>query len=85
MCKLSGLMTEAGPSPERGAVQRWGQHVLDCFGADRVVWGSDWPVLELAGSYAEWWAESQQMLASLSPQARAAVLGGNARRLYRLS
>ena len=84
MCKLSGLMTEAGPAPKPGAVQRWGEHVLTSFGADRVVWGSDWPVLELAGSYAQWWDESQQLLVGLSPQACAAVLGGNARLLYRL-
>lgn len=84
MCKLSGLMTEAGQAPAPGAVRRWGDHVLACFGASRVVWGSDWPVLELSGSYAQWWAETQQLLAHLSPQEQAAILGENARRLYRL-
>jgi len=83
-CKLSGLLTEAGPSPAPGAVQPWAAHVLACFGADRLVWGSDWPVLELAGSYAQWWAETRQSLAGLSLQAQAAVMDGNARRLYRL-
>ena len=83
-CKLSGLMTEAGPTPAPGAVQPWARHVLACFGADRLLWGSDWPVLELAGSYAQWWAETQQLLAPLSPQAQHAVMDGNARRLYRL-
>ena len=83
-CKLSGLMTEAGPRPAPGAVQPWAAHVLDCFGADRLVWGSDWPVLQLAGSYAQWWAATRQLLAHLSPQAQAAVMDGNARRLYRL-
>ena len=84
MCKLSGLMTESGQPYASGAVQPWGAHVLASFGADRVVWGSDWPVLELAGSYAQWWSETRQLLAGLSPPARAAILGGNARRLYRL-
>ncbi|MDP3709275.1 MAG: amidohydrolase family protein [Polaromonas sp.] len=83
-CKLSGLMTEAGPTPAPGAVQPWARHVLECFGADRLVWGSDWPVLELAGSYAQWWAETRQLLAGLSLQAQDAVMDGNARRLYRL-
>lgn len=83
-CKLSGLLTEAGPTPAPGAVQPWAAHVLACFGADRLVWGSDWPVLELAGSYAQWLAETRQLLTSLSPQAQAAVMNGNARRLYRL-
>ena len=83
-CKLSGLMTEAGPTHAPGVVQPWARHVLACFGADRLLWGSDWPVLELAGSYAQWWAETQQLLAPLSPQAKNAVMDGNARRLYRL-
>lgn len=84
-CKLSGLMTEAGLTPAPGAVQPWARHVLACFGADRLLWGSDWPVLELAGSYAQWRAETQQLLAHLSPRAQNAVMDGNARRLYRLS
>ena len=84
MCKLSGLMTEAGPAPAPGAVRRWGEHVLACFGASRVVWGSDWPVLELAGSYSQWWHETQHLLTGLGVQEQAAIMGDNARRLYRL-
>lgn len=84
LCKLSGLMTEAGPNPPAGAVKRWGEHVLESFGAQRVVWGSDWPVLELSSSYAGWHEETRQLLAPLDAAARAAVMGSNARRLYRL-
>ena len=85
-CKLSGLLTEAGPAPRPEAARRWARHLLDSFGAERLIWGSDWPVLELAGSYATWWAEVQAMLddAALPPAARAAALGGNARRFYGL-
>jgi L-fuconolactonase len=83
-CKLSGLLTEAGPAPAPGAVQPWAAHVLACFGAERLVWGSDWPVLELAGTYSEWLAETRRLLAGLRPHAQAAVMEGNARRLYRL-
>lgn len=83
-CKLSGLLTEAGPAPAPGTVQPWAAHVLACFGTDRLVWGSDWPVLELAGTYSQWLDETRQLLAGLNPQAQAAVMGGNARRLYRL-
>ena len=36
-------------------------HVLACFGPDRIMWGSDWPVLELAGDYAGWAACAQEM------------------------
>jgi len=87
MCKLSGLMTETGETltaSTPGAVQRWGEHVLACFGAQRVMWGSDWPVLELAASYAQWWTQAQRMLACLSPSDQTSVMGENARRFYRL-
>ncbi|WP_411879911.1 amidohydrolase family protein [Polaromonas sp. YR568] len=84
MCKLSGLMTEAGPRPPPGAVRRWGAHVLQSFGASRVVWGSDWPVLELAAPYPLWWAASRQLVEGLDAQGQAAVMGGNAVGLYRL-
>lgn len=83
-CKLSGLMTEAGPKPAAGAVTRWAKRVLKSFGEQRVVWGSDWPVLELAGSYAQWWGETQQLLAPLDVASQAAVMGGNAKELYSL-
>jgi L-fuconolactonase len=56
--------------------------VLACFGAQRVLWGSDWPVLELAADYGTWWQETQALLAPLSADEKAAVLGGNALRVY---
>lgn len=83
-CKLSGLLTEAGPAPVPGTVARWARHVIDCFGPDRVLWGSDWPVLELAGTYAAWHTEALQLTAHLDEDQRAAVFGGNARRVYGL-
>jgi L-fuconolactonase len=82
-CKLSGLLTEAGPAPPRGAARAWGEHLLQAFGARRLLWGSDWPVLELAATYGDWWEDTQALLAPLTPDDRAAVLGGNARRIYR--
>jgi L-fuconolactonase len=83
-CKVSGLLTEAGPRPAPGAAQRWARFVLERFGASRVMWGSDWPVLDLASTYAQWWADTQALLAPLGAVARAAVLGDTARRIYRL-
>jgi L-fuconolactonase len=84
VCKLSGLLTEAGPQPSRGAAARWGEHLLDSFGAERVLWGSDWPVLELAASYRDWWGDVQALLWPLPAAQREAALGANARRVYRL-
>lgn len=76
-CKLSGLLTEA----DGRDVARHARHVLDCFGAERVMFGSDWPVLELAGSYGGWFAAVDALL---DPGSRAAVLGVTASRFYRL-
>jgi L-fuconolactonase len=88
ICKLSGLLTEAGPSPAAAVVLPWGAHVLNTFGAQRVMWGSDWPVLELAGHhidhYAGWFEACQQMASALSPSEQADLFGGTARRTYRL-
>jgi L-fuconolactonase len=84
VCKLSGLLSEAGPRPVRGVAQRWATHLLGAFGAQRLLWGSDWPVLELAASYRDWWDEVHALLAPLPPADRAAILGANTRRVYRL-
>ena len=82
VCKLSGLVTEAKPDWQvddlRGAVD----HVLDCFGPPRILWGSDWPVVDLAGGYTKWLAASETLLADLSPDERASVFGGTAARIY---
>ena len=88
-CKLSGLLTEAVPNTQTGvaheAIAPYAEHALAVFGADRLIWGSDWPVLELSGlAYAHWLQMSQKLLQNLPPAARAAVLGGNAQRVYRL-
>ncbi|MEO8740706.1 MAG: amidohydrolase family protein [Casimicrobiaceae bacterium] len=81
-CKLSGLVTEAGSGWTVDALRRYVDHVVECFGVERVIWGSDWPVLTLAASYAEWHVATESLLAALSAGERAAVRGGNARRFY---
>ena len=84
-CKLSGLLTECAAAPPADAARRWARNVLDCFGPDRLLWGSDWPVLQLAGPYDAWWQETHAVLADLPAQQQHAVLGGNARRAYQLA
>jgi L-fuconolactonase len=83
-CKLSGLVTEAGRGWSVDALRRYVAHVLDCFGTGRVIWGSDWPVLTLAASYAEWVEACDELLAGLTQGERDAIYGGNARRFYGL-
>jgi L-fuconolactonase len=85
VCKLSGLLTEAGAlAQEPREVLPWMQHLLRAFGPQRLLWGSDWPVLELAGRYDGWWRLCNELAADLGAADRAAVFGGNARRVYRL-
>ncbi len=67
------------------AMRRYTDHVLRVFGAQRVLAASNWPVSLLAGSYEQVWRGIGALLSALSPDERAAVLGGNAVRLYRLA
>jgi L-fuconolactonase len=85
-CKLSGLLTEAGPSPDAERLQRYVQAIYRLFGPERLLWGSDWPVLRLAGSYDAWLAMAQRLCTAQGADGAAmgAIFGGNARRFYRL-
>jgi L-fuconolactonase len=84
-CKLSGMATEAGPGPWSVAqLAPYADTVLDAFGPYRVMFGSDWPVCLLAGSYAEIAAAAEQLTSGLNEAERAAVFGGTAASAYRL-
>lgn len=84
VCKLSGLWTEAPAGQPVEVVRPWCEALLAIWGARRLLWGSDWPVLELAGNGADWRHLTLDVLRKRSPQEQADVLGGNARRIYRL-
>jgi L-fuconolactonase len=83
-CKLSGLATESAPGWTEATLRPYVDHLLACFGPERLMWGSDWPVLNLNGDYLLWHAVANALLASLSDEERAAVFGGNAAAFYRL-
>jgi len=53
-CKISGLVTEAGADWTPADLALYLQHLLQVFGPDRLLFGSDWPVLNLAGQYSGW-------------------------------
>jgi L-fuconolactonase len=84
LCKLSGLLTEAGAGTRAPGLKPWVDHLLACFGPKRLVWGSDWPVLELPSTYSDWHAITHTLLQALEQTDCDAVMGGNARRLYGL-
>lgn len=81
-CKLSGLVTEAGPDWRTEDLRAYVDHLLAVFGPERLLWGSDWPVANLAGGYDRWREATAALLATLPEADRAAVLGGNAERVY---
>lgn len=83
-CKLSGLVTEAGPDWVTDDLRPYVDHLLDTFGPSRLIWGSDWPVCTLASSYQRWLDTTDELLAALTESERNAVLGGNAARAYNL-
>jgi L-fuconolactonase len=86
-CKLSGLLTEAGTNANAATLQACVAHLFANFGAERLLWGSDWPVLELASDYAAWLAMARALCEAqpgIDAAALAAIFGGNARRFYRL-
>ncbi len=82
-CKFSGIVTESdGWSLE--TLRPYADHVIEVFGADRVMWGSDWPVCQLEASYDEWRGAAEALTAGLSETDRAAIFGGTAQAFYRI-
>jgi L-fuconolactonase len=85
-CKVSGLATEAKWTDwDAERLFPFVQHVANCFGEDRLIFGSDWPVCLLAGSYGEIKSALEACLAKLGPHVREKAFGANAKRAYRLA
>ncbi|WP_299941678.1 amidohydrolase [uncultured Nitratireductor sp.] len=84
-CKLSGLLAYCAPEQaNQQAIQPYVDHVLENFGPSRMVWGSDWPVVELANGLPDWLAVTQSLLAGLSKNEAASIGHDTASRLYGL-
>ena len=85
-CKLSGMITEAELEYWKPAdLKPYIDHVIENFGLDRVMFGSDWPVCTLAGSYQDVFDALVENLSGISESERGRVFGGNARTFYRLA
>ena len=84
-CKISGLLTEADHRRWRVEdVMPYAMHAVDCFGRTRVMYGSDWPVLTLAGEYLDWLDLTQRLTESWTDHDRSAFFRDNAMRVYGL-
>lgn len=84
-CKLSGLLTEAPPNADRSMLQPYVDALISSFGTSRLLWGSDWPVVLMAGGYARWLTITGDLLAALDHASIEAIRGGNACRVYKLT
>jgi len=82
-CKVSGLLTELPPGGGREDIFHAVSVLFDLFGPRRLIWGSDWPVLTLAGDYQSWFDLAREAIAAREPSAVRAVMGENALRIYR--
>ena len=81
-CKISGLLTEAGPHKDDDSIGEIVGHLGKCFGAGRLLWGSDWPVLALAASYRAWAEQSARLIERWFPDQADRIWRGNAERIY---
>ena len=85
-CKLSGMVTEADHDAWTGDDLRpYVQHAVACFGPDRLMFGSDWPVCLLAAGYPQVLNALREALGPLDETAREAIFAGTARRFYGLT
>lgn len=82
--KLSGLVTEARPDWKTADLAPYANELLDSFGPDRIMFGSDWPVCLLAASYDEVVGAAEDLTEHLSIDEQAEVFGGTAERCYGL-
>src|SRR5438876_7779154 len=83
--KVSGLNTAADPQTwSADDLRPYIDVAIEHLGADRLMFGSDWPVCVLAGDYASVWRETNRALEGRTAHERAAILGGTAARVYRI-
>ncbi|WP_395019837.1 amidohydrolase family protein [Dongia sp.] len=84
-CKISGVVAYAEQNWTVDDLRPFVEHVIESFGWDRVVWGSDWPVCTLIADLGRWVAATRAIIAGESASNQAKLLNGNARRIYRLN
>ena len=83
-CKLSGMVTEAGPQWTPKSLAPYIETVLNAFGPKRVMFGSDWPVMLLASDYERWFRTVSLAIARFSKTEQERIMGGTAVEAYGL-
>jgi L-fuconolactonase len=83
-CKISGLLTEVSAGTPEAAFAPYVDHLITVFGPQRLMWGSDWPVVKLRTSYAEWLAMATRLCRPTTGSVDH-IMYGTATRFYRLN
>lgn len=81
-CKFSGYLTFDGSPMTAARLAPYFEVVLDAFGADRLMWGSDWPVNELGGGFARSVAIAEELLAECGTSEQRSIWAGTALQWY---
>ena len=85
MCKISGMVTEAGADWSADRIRPFLRHAAQAFGADRLIFGSDWPVCTLAASHAEVVNLAKTLLGEVfAAEELEKIFDGNARKFYNI-
>lgn len=84
-CKLSGLVTEASRDWSDADLAPFAHELVEIFTPQRTMWGSDWPVVDLAGGYSRWYESAHSVFAGLHAGERRALFGATAAEFYGLS
>lgn len=83
--KLSGLLTEAPQGKVNTEdVNSYFEHIFQLFSSDRIMWGSDWPVVNLNGNYDTWVSLTNALLKNHSFEDKRKIWADNAQKFYRL-
>jgi L-fuconolactonase len=83
-CKLSGLLTEAGDKASYADIEPYMAHLLNCFGASKLMWGSDWPVVNLTSDYSTWVDIASNFIQQRPIEEQQNIWSGAAKNFYRL-
>jgi L-fuconolactonase len=85
-CKISGVVTEADHAHwTKEALKPYLEHVMQCFGFDRLLYGSDWPVVTLAGEYWQWVEALDWVLQGCTRAELQKLFHDNALRIYKIT
>ncbi len=83
-CKISGLVAYSGEEWKTDDLRPFIDHVIECFGWDRLVFGSDYPVCLLTADYSRWVTALLEIVGKASTSEKEKLFSENARRIYRI-